>query len=77
MQSVRIRCYDAIIFSIMLDQLPLTVFNSCHRNNSSRGDLPVDAVFSSCDGKSHQALCPQCSHYLSNYKKENPDVINN
>lgn len=32
-------------------------------------DLPVDPAASSCDEKSHQALCPQCSHYLSKQKQ--------
>ena len=31
----------------------------------SKAHLPVDAVSSTCDGKTHQALCPRCSRYLS------------
>lgn len=30
-------------------------------------DLPAGPVSSSCDGRSHPVLCPQCSHYLSRH----------
>lgn len=72
--------YDATIYGFVLDQLPLTTQNCCHHMDSSRADSPVDAVFSSCDGKSYQARCPQCSHYLllkkKNKKTSSSDAAN-